>query len=313
MRSSTTVKRLFIGFESFVACLLIVASVALYGQITKKPLANTAGAATNPAVNTVTPQDLELRNGVLQAIQKENSSPAAQSDASRQAITYDDTSITIDGTRYNVAQIEASLDRVFPQLEELINYILQDSSDTYDYSGTDALATLTAFYGYTNGQVGVNDPMTRAQAASIIARVFGLQRANSTTQSNFSDVDSASVHARNIDALYENGITSGCATAPLRFCPSNTITRRQFAVLFGKAVQKSGKLNSVAVPSLQGFSDVASGSSGSSEIDLLTGFGLLKGCDGANTKFCPDQTLNRGEAARIVTRYFHVLATTGSN
>ena len=77
--------------------------------------------------------------------------------------------------------------------------------------------------------------VTRAQMASFLVRAFGLPSAPSA---GFADV-SGGVHAANIDALAASGITSGCRTQPLRYCPTRDTTRAQMATFLTRAENRA--------------------------------------------------------------------------
>ena len=53
----------------------------------------------------------------------------------------------------------------------------------------------------------------------------------------FADVAARSVHAAAIDALYAAGITTGCATEPLRYCPDQPVIRAQMATFLTRALE----------------------------------------------------------------------------
>ena len=72
---------------------------------------------------------------------------------------------------------------------------------------------------------------TRSQAASFLARAFEL---GSAEPAGFGDT-AGSVHETNIDALYAAGITTGCLTDPLLFCPRDPTTRAQMASFLNRA------------------------------------------------------------------------------
>lgn len=76
-----------------------------------------------------------------------------------------------------------------------------------------------------------DEPVTRAQTASFLARAFQLRPAGSA---GFADTD-GSGHAAAIDALFDAGITRGCSADPLRFCPYRAMSRAQMAVLLERA------------------------------------------------------------------------------
>ena len=93
-----------------------------------------------------------------------------------------------------------------------------------------------------------NQPVTRAQMATFLARALSLQ-VPSTTQ-RFADVDLSSTHAAHIAALVQSGITVGCSTNPPGFCPNQPVTRAQMATFLARAL-------SLQVPSTtQRFADV---------------------------------------------------------
>ena len=71
-----------------------------------------------------------------------------------------------------------------------------------------------------------DDPVTRAQMATFLKRAFLLDPA---IPARFDDTD-GSVHEAAIDALYASGITLGCSTEPLSFCPHQATTRGQMAL-----------------------------------------------------------------------------------
>ncbi len=76
---------------------------------------------------------------------------------------------------------------------------------------------------------------TRAQMASFLTRAFDLE---ASRRSVFTDVDRGSVHAGNISAIRRAGITRGCSEEPLRYCPHDSISRRQAAVMLYRALER---------------------------------------------------------------------------
>ena len=74
--------------------------------------------------------------------------------------------------------------------------------------------------------------MTRAQMASFLVRAFRL--GDAAAVSGFVDT-AGSVHEASIDGLAAAGITTGCATEPVRFCPDDDVTRAQMATFLARA------------------------------------------------------------------------------
>ena len=72
-----------------------------------------------------------------------------------------------------------------------------------------------------------DDSVTRAQMASFLVRAFNLSAAEQPA--GFTDVVAGAAHTSNIDALAASGVTRGCSTEPLRYCPQDPVTRAQMA------------------------------------------------------------------------------------
>ena len=90
------------------------------------------------------------------------------------------------------------------------------------------LAELGITVGCTSepAQYCPDDPVTRAQMATFLKLAFLLDPA---IPAGFDDTD-GSVHEAAIDALHASGITLGCSTEPLSFCPNQATTRGQMAL-----------------------------------------------------------------------------------
>lgn len=91
--------------------------------------------------------------------------------------------------------------------------------------------------GITNGCDGANfcpdAPLARAQVAPLLLRArcgASYVPATPATQT-FADVPPTHMFYAYIGKLHELGITAGCATGPLRFCPDDAATRAQLAAM----------------------------------------------------------------------------------
>jgi Polysaccharide lyase 14/S-layer homology domain len=108
--------------------------------------------------------------------------------------------------------------------------------------------------------------------------------------------DDTSVFESDIAWLANSGITKGCAAT--RFCPDDRVTRGQMAAFLHRAL--GGLLVPSGTPS--SFVDT-SGSLFAEDIAWLAATGITKGCDPpANTRFCPDSTVTRGQMAAFLHR-----------
>ena len=130
--------------------------------------------------------------------------------------------------------------------------------------------------------------------ATFLTRALNLAPADTA---GFADVDPASVHAANIDALAAAGITTGCtATPPLRFCPDQPVTRAQMATFLTRALN-------LAPADTAGFADVDPASVHAANIDALAAAGITTGCTATPPlRFCPDQPVTRAQMATFLTR-----------
>ena len=90
-----------------------------------------------------------------------------------------------------------------------------------------------------------NETVTRARMASFLVRAFDLP-----DEGPAGFVDTAgSVHEANIDAIHAAGVTAGCGTAPLRYCPDRPVSRAQMASLLNSARISNERTGPFAPPS----------------------------------------------------------------
>ena len=76
-------------------------------------------------------------------------------------------------------------------------------------------------------------PVTRAQMATFLVRALDLDPAPSA---GFVDTE-GNTHETNIDALAAAGITAGCRSDPLSYCPDKPVTRAQMATFLVRALR----------------------------------------------------------------------------
>ena len=95
-----------------------------------------------------------------------------------------------------------------------------------------AIAALGITNGCEPGLYCPDDPVTRAQMASFLARALGLTAG--AGDDLFTD-DDGNTHEANIDRLATAGITQGC-TANNEYCPDDQVKRDQFASFMARAL-----------------------------------------------------------------------------
>ncbi|HPC83678.1 MAG TPA: carboxypeptidase regulatory-like domain-containing protein [Thermoanaerobaculaceae bacterium] len=98
-----------------------------------------------------------------------------------------------------------------------------------------------------------------------------------------------------VHAIYRHGITAGCSSDPLVFCPASLVNRAQNAVFLGVAGHGTG----FAPPPPTGavFDDVPAGYWAAGWIEQLWADGLTSGCATNPLRFCPESDLTRAEMA----------------
>ena len=93
-----------------------------------------------------------------------------------------------------------------------------------------------------------SDTVTRAQMATFLTRAFDLAPGPSA---GFVDV-AGGPHQPGINALAASGVTVGCVTHPLRFCPARAVTRGQMATFLTRALDYTPPTARVAFNRLLG-------------------------------------------------------------
>jgi hypothetical protein len=77
--------------------------------------------------------------------------------------------------------------------------------------------------------------VTRAEMAVFVERATGNFTPTPSPSGMFADVLPDHWAAKFIDQFYNDGITTGCAQSPLRYCPNNNVTRQEMAVFIVRA------------------------------------------------------------------------------
>ncbi|MBL8062061.1 MAG: S-layer homology domain-containing protein, partial [Anaerolineales bacterium] len=102
-----------------------------------------------------------------------------------------------------------------------------------------------------------------------------------------------------IERLYNEGITGGCSSNPLSYCPENSVTRAQMAVFLEKAIRIKGfSPENVSAT----FSDTA-GHWAEDWIEALKNDGITSGC-GAGI-YCPENSVTRAQMAVFLLKTRH--------
>lgn len=116
-----------------------------------------------------------------------------------------------------------------------------------------------------------------------------------TGRSRFADIPAGQWWIRHVESLADRGITVGCATDPLRYCPDQPVTRAQMATFLVRALRLEPS------PEPAGFADTE-GNAHAPSIDSLHAAGITAGCDTNPLRFCPGQPVTRAEMATFLHR-----------
>jgi len=179
-------------------------------------------------------------------------------------------------------------------------------------SGSGSVYTVTANTGTGNGTIRLDvvDDDTIVDAALNPLGGAGAGNGNFTNSeiytviksTIFADVPLDYWAWQYIERLYNAGITSGCSTSPLNYCPNTEVTRAQMAVLLLKGMH-GPSYTPPAVGASTGFTDVAIDYWAAAWIKQLAAEGITGGCGFGN--YCPDSTLTRAQMAVFLLKSEH--------
>lgn len=129
--------------------------------------------------------------------------------------------------------------------------------------------------------------VSRAQMATFLTRALGLTPVDG---SRFDDV--TGVHAANINAVADAGITLGCTGDGSRFCPNDPVRRDQMATFLDRAFALPDSADDVFVDDDGNVHEAA--------INDVAKAGITLGCGIA--RYCPLDTVTRGQMAAFLRR-----------
>jgi hypothetical protein len=153
---------------------------------------------------------------------------------------------------------------------------------------------VTGYFSYTV-DFDPSAGTTNLHATGDYSDIFILKLKGSST---FNDVPlNHSVWAY-IEAIYNAGITGGCTTTPLNYCPNNSVNRAQMAIFLLRGIHGSAYTPPPATGTV--FNDVPSNAFAASWIEQLAAEGITGGCGGGN--YCPNNTVTRSQMAIFLLR-----------
>ncbi len=108
-----------------------------------------------------------------------------------------------------------------------------------------------------------------------------------------------------VDEFYREGMTTGCALDPLRYCPEQNVTRAEMAVFVLRATHLPGW---TPPPASGVFYDVPVPGKEWMEPWIIEFYneGITTGCGVAPLRYCPENNTTRAEMAVFIDRAFHL-------
>ncbi len=156
--------------------------------------------------------------------------------------------------------------------------------------------------GCGGGRYCGEDAVLRSQMAVFLLRAAeGEGYRPPATTGLFADVPSSDTYAPWIEEIYRRGITKGCQSSPLRYCPDSVVTRSAMSVFLLRAREGAA----YQPPSASGlFGDVPASDSFARWIEELYSRGITAGCASSPLLYCPGSPSTRGQMAVFLTRTF---------
>ncbi|MDE0169778.1 MAG: S-layer homology domain-containing protein [bacterium] len=139
-----------------------------------------------------------------------------------------------------------------------------------------------------------DEPLERWVMAVWMTRVLDQTPETTDAETRFADVDPDAWWVSYVERLADLGVTAGCKTDPLRYCPDKAVTRAQMATFLVRALDLD------AAPSA-GFTDTA-GNTHEANIDALAAAGVTAGCRTDPLRYCPDKAVTRAQMATFLVR-----------
>jgi hypothetical protein len=151
-----------------------------------------------------------------------------------------------------------------------------------------------------------DNPVTRAAMAVFLLRAMhGASYQPPTSTGIFTDLPVVGKEWMQpwVEEYYREGITTGCADNPLRYCPESSVTRAAMAVF----VLRSTKGTSYQPPASTGiFADlpVAGKEWMQPWVEEYYREGITTGCANSPLRYCPENPVTRAAMAVFISRAY---------
>ena len=151
-----------------------------------------------------------------------------------------------------------------------------------------------------DGNTGETIPLDLAGESRVKCNRVDLGAYENQDMPLFADVACSHWAHDYIHALFQSGITGGCGSEPLVYCPDGSVTRAQMAVFLERGIHGS----SYVPPAPTGlFDDVPVDNWAAKWVEGLYNDGITGGCGGNN--YCPGADVTRAQMAVFLLRSKH--------
>ncbi len=148
---------------------------------------------------------------------------------------------------------------------------------------------------YWKGRGVGGDVMYRALPGDAAFTLLG-----SVPTQTFTDVPSTHPYYQDIEILYANGLTGGCSTSPMKYCPDQTMNRGEAAVFILRGNFGSGFLPDPATHFF--MDDWTKGTWAEEWAEAMYNKGLSAGCLSSPLQYCPWDQIPREQAVIFALR-----------
>ena len=143
--------------------------------------------------------------------------------------------------------------------------------------------------------------VTRAEMAVFLVRaIHGAGFTPPPPAGIFADVPTGYWASAWIEQLYADGITTGCGSSPLRYCPEDLITRAEMAVFLLRT--RHGAAYTPPDATTSRFADVPVSYWAHDWIEQIYTEGISTGCGVSPLRYCPENRVRRDEMAAFLAR-----------
>ena len=140
---------------------------------------------------------------------------------------------------------------------------------------------------------------SRVVAGLVVAAWLVVSAGSVVAQGGFSDLDEAGPHRVGVEHLAELGVLDGTECAPGEFCPGGRLDRWVMAVWLVRVLDGADP-----VASGSRFADVDPDAWWAPFVERLAVLGVTAGCATGPARYCPDDSVTRGQMATFLTRAF---------